>query len=303
MGDAAANIAVSACLECLANTRGNPTLGVVLVDLFKHMDDAVRASLNGRGTTTASVVLGTSSGLLVAANVGDSRIFSWNKETHSVRQVSVDDTIENELKRFVSRDSSMLDARGIRGSLSQALGEPGRSSEELRVTLLRKDEFQPGGIFVATDGAWKANEEAFNQILCNAASGFDAVKRVLTFAVWAGGGDNASAVAIEDIASFTKRPDSTPARGGLTAWFAESKVVAIDITHESRPVIAPVTPTETAKQSKKGKGGGRRRGKLKSPQANQLTLQDSPNETEQSAQTGRRRPQIEISTDDDTAKE
>jgi len=144
MGDMAASLAVALFLSELSQINRRQPLSTTLSELIRKMDDGVRLALGGRGTTTASILITSSTGKFAATNVGDSRIFSW-KSGDRLQQISVDDTIENELQNLSVLDPSVLEARGLRGSLSQAIGEVGRSARDLRVHLFEKDQFLGGG--------------------------------------------------------------------------------------------------------------------------------------------------------------
>lgn len=227
-GDEAATIAIAAFIDELAQTRQLLPISELLESIIRRVDETVRKVLKGDGTTTLSVMLASSSGTFVTTNIGDSRVFAWTPIPSYLQQISVDDTIENELIKFSGIDQSVLDARGLRGRLSQAIGEGGRTSADLRVVISNKEEFNSKGIILATDGTWKSSEEGFRQIAMHAESATYAMRRALAFSSWTGGVDNASIIAIEDISKF-----SSPLHFSLnglsktsraTIWFCDEKV-------------------------------------------------------------------------------
>lgn len=226
-GDEAATIAIAVFIDELAQVRQFLPLSELLESIIRRVDEVVRKALNGEGTTTLSVMLASSTGKFVAANVGDSRIFAWTPSESYLQQISIDDTIENELIKFSGIDPSVLDARGLRGRLSQAIGEGGRTPSDLKVVISNKEAFNSKGIILATDGTWKSSEEGFRQIAIHSESATDAMRRVLAFSSWTGGVDNASIIAIEDISKFSSslqsplNSSSTASR--TTIWFCDGK--------------------------------------------------------------------------------
>lgn len=226
-GDMASAVAVSAFVAFITASEPRRSLADLLEATVRHVDDVVRHELNGRGATTLCALVRSHEGEVAAVSIGDSRIYSWEPQSHLIRQVSIDDTIENELRGLNLHNASVLDARGLRGSLSQAIGEVGRSSESLRVSILTEKDLQFSGAILATDGVWRSSEEAFNLIATNCHSAAELARRAITFAAWAGGVDNSSLFAIEDISQFGA--DLVAAQLGQGArcsvWLGDSKVV------------------------------------------------------------------------------
>ena len=162
-GDLAATVAIAAVVGGLAEVRGPMPLELLLKRLMYGADESVRRALKGRGATTWSVLAVSSLGEGAAANVGDSMIFAWTPGERAFKHISVDDTFENELRELRGKDPSALAAHGLQGRLTQAIGEGGRESADLFVNILPQSSFSAGAI-LATDGAWKLNESAFNLI-------------------------------------------------------------------------------------------------------------------------------------------
>lgn len=227
-GNLAATYALAICFEELLLFKTTVTLDVAIPIVLRRMDDFIRGSLDGTGTTTASVLVATGDGQLMAANVGDSRIYAWNVQK-SIRQVSEDDTIENELRKLAIKDPSVIAAHGLQGSLSQALGEIHRDSEQLRIDLLRASDFE-NGMILTTDGIWKGS--SFNSFAKFAPSSFEVVRRLLAMATWSGGMDNSTIIAIDSIASiralFVENRSTDVHFPKIVAWFSDSKFHAYD---------------------------------------------------------------------------
>lgn len=228
MGDAAASIAIAVFLDELVYTRLRQPLEKLLPTLIRRVDDRVRDVLQGRGATTISALVAASNGEVMATNVGDSRIYAWSPQKDKLLQISRDDTMENELSDLSFKDPSALRFRGLGGSLSQAIGETGRASGDLRIKLLGKDLF-PDGAVLATDGAWKGAEDGFNAVVKKAPTAANAVNRALSVAAWSGGIDNASLVAVEKIgATLSSIYDFSVTTPKLSVWLASTKVVLVD---------------------------------------------------------------------------
>lgn len=225
MGDVAASIALTAFLEELAHNRSSVPLKILLPRLVRRVDDRVRESLHGKGATTLSVLIATGYGELAATNVGDSRIYAWSPLKDRLIQISRDDTMENELSELAIKDPSALRFRGFGGSLSQAIGEDSRSSDDLRITLLDPD-YLHDGVVLATDGAWKGAEEGFNAVLKKAPSATAAVNRIMSLSNWTGGLDNSSLVVIERVKdAILNIPKVESGTLKIQAWIGNTKVI------------------------------------------------------------------------------
>jgi serine/threonine protein phosphatase PrpC len=296
MGDVAATIATAAFLGRLGNTYVRRPLESLLVELVHCTDEVVRAELRGKGTTTMSVILATESGELAAANIGDSRIFSW-EPGRNFTQVSTDDTMENEFRNMSLKDPSVLDAKGLRGTLSQAIGEVGQGADRLRITTFSKRLF-PAGAILATDGAWKGNEPTFRAVVENATSGIEVIRRILTIATWTGGTDNASIIAIDNLTTFAKAAPSRPQRhvGCVSLWINDTKIVV----HGGNPTFHPrpqtPSPKEKAEPRKRGDDDRRRRGRADNQRKQSAKSDDQLRLIPEDGMVSRR-PKIEISTE------
>lgn len=196
-GDQAATLAIASIIVDLAQQQGRPSLKELAVALVRRADDLVRKELQGRGATTLVMLLATASGYLVCANVGDSRAYSWDPSSNKLVQVTIDDTIENELKDLPGNGAALIKARGLQGRLSQAIGESGRTADELRIQTYTKEHFRLGAV-LGSDGLWRAARD-FETLVANATTPADAVRRAITLANWVGGVDNSSMIAVDDV--------------------------------------------------------------------------------------------------------
>lgn len=196
-GDQAAALTISNIIVDLAQQQKRPSLKDLAVAVIQRADEHVRKELQGRGTTTLVMLLATASGHLVCANVGDSRAYSWDPSSKKLDQVTIDDTIENELKDLPGNPAALIKARGLQGRLSQAIGEFGRTADELRVQLYTKELFRVGAV-LGSDGLWRAAMD-FEATVANAQTPIDAVRRSIALANWVGGVDNASLIVVDNV--------------------------------------------------------------------------------------------------------
>jgi len=294
MGDVAATLATSAFLGRLQNTFGRRPLENLLVELIHLADDAVRAELRGKGSTTMSVVIASENGEVAAANIGDSRIYSWDPGK-SLAQVSTDDTMENEFRNLPLKDPSVLDAKGLRGTLSQAIGDTGQGADRLRIATFSKHLFAVG-VVLATDGTWKGNEPTFCAVTRNAANGADAVRRAILVATWSGGIDNASIIAIENLATFAKAvPSGSQRRGGISLWLNDTKIV-LQRVRAATIAPEPTPPKEKTESRKKIVDDRRRRGPTDYQRKPHGKAEDQLSFMQESGKISRK-PKIEISTE------
>lgn len=257
-GDRAAEHAIACVVAELAGQRYRPGLKELATTVVKGADSHVRAVLEGRGSTTLVLLLATSAGLLVCASVGDSRAYRWDAGSGSTLEpVTVDDTIENELKNLPGDHAALLKERGLRGRLSQAVGEEGRAADELRVQVHTRERFVNGAV-LGSDGLWRASQD-FGLVASNATTPADLVRRVLNLANWVGGVDNASVIAIDDITRFC-RPRSQPqvsspdADHWIVLWTPQLKVkIAVDRWFSDPGVTSKTPSTRTKRKTTKSK--------------------------------------------------
>jgi len=228
-GDLAASISIATLFSELSRVKTKLPVEEVVCHVIRRMDDKVRSCLFGKGLTTASVVLATSSGEFVGANVGDSRIYTWDSlKDKRLRQVSQDDTLGNEVKRLNIKDVSALAQKGLLASLSQAIGESGRESRDLNIIVNKRSEFSDS-VVLSSDGCWKHDPLGFELVVVNAKSSIEASRRALAMANWTGGSDNSSIIVIEDIAKVVEWcvsrafTDSNCVR--VESWIADTKSV------------------------------------------------------------------------------
>ncbi|HHH2169633.1 TPA: PP2C family serine/threonine-protein phosphatase [Yersinia enterocolitica] len=206
-GDIASSLAIATIFSYLSYHVTDKYLIEKVKDAVIYADKVIQDKLSGDGTTTLSLVITSSSGEICALNIGDSRIFSWEPSKKSLTQISSDDTIENEVNKLNLKDKTALEAFGLKGTLSQALGESNRDSNDLNFVFFDKSYFNEGFILVS-DGAWKDSDNCFEKVIKNATNSLDVVRRTLALATWCGGTDNSSIIALSSNPVLNKETTS-----------------------------------------------------------------------------------------------
>lgn len=282
-GDQAAALAIASIIVDLALQQGRPTLKELAVDLIRRADDLVRKELQGRGATTLVMLLATAKGYLVCANVGDSRAYSWDPISSKLDQVTIDDTIENELKDLPGNPDALIKARGLQGRLSQAIGESGRTADDLRIQTYTKECFRVGAA-LGSDGLWRAARD-FETAVANATTPTDAVRRAIALANWVGGVDNASLIAVGDVERLCggRQVQASADRGKteIALWSSSGKIKIL-----TRDWIDEVKSAETRSKQVKHKRHTKKKGPRETVDEPQLRL-----ETVDSKEA---RPKIEV---------
>lgn len=303
MGDAAASIAIASVVAHFSECKNKIGLDDLLRAAVLRADDMIRNTLSGKGATTLSILAMSSRGERSATNVGDSRIYSW-EPGFSFRQISVDDTLENELKALALKDQSALAAHGLQGRLSQALGEADRRSQDLTLSIYG-GEFFPYGILLATDGAWKLNESAFNLIAKEAKTPVDAVRRALAFASWIGGIDNCTVFAAADVSQLMSGTDWRDCPYGLAraiVWTAEGKCIFTQSTYSK--IEEDHLPYVAIENKESLTGKAKRKGAVRKKIAASRVEDDGGQlPLDPGGKAPGSRPQLEISIDDASTKD
>ncbi|MGB3423965.1 MAG: protein phosphatase 2C domain-containing protein [Castellaniella sp.] len=266
LGNQAAALAIANIITDLAQQQARLSLDTLAVQLVRRADDFVRQELQGRGATTLVMLLAAASRVLVCANVGDSRAYSWNPSTGKLQQITVDDTIENELRNLPGNPDALIKARGLQGRLSQAVGESGRSSDELRVQIYKDEHFRAGAI-LGSDGLWRVAKD-FEAAVAGSVTPQEATRRAISLANWVGGVDNASSIAVGNLdllygLSHAELPVNFQ-RPEITLWSPSAKIKFI-----TRDWLEGETPAEVPVKAEKAKRGVKKRAGRRAENATQ----------------------------------
>lgn len=298
-GDVAATIAIASLAEEIINSDPSKNLKLLTNDIIVKTDQKVALALKGSGLTTLSLVIGKfGTNEILAANIGDSRVYKWDSSTSFLEQITVDDTFENELKGTGLENSEVLDARGLRGTLSQAVGEINRNQNSLKVNIYDLTNNSSKGAILVTDGAWKSDELGFELISKNATSSLDAARRIAAFSTWSGGIDNVSIIAIEDFNFITTISDkdikhpNIPSR--VTIWSHDAKFThtyRFESTSEAQVRQDIKNKNKSSKPTRKASSKSKLKSVIDTPQLELVTTSSSIISSE-----------LQISSNNDTNK-
>ena len=225
-GEQAAVLTLTSILCDLTNMKSSLRLRDIAIAVVQRADEHVRTELKGRGSTTLVMVLASSNGDLVCANVGDSRVYSWRKQSpRLLKQISMDDTVENELKNIPGNHNALIFDRGLQGRLSQAVGEDGRTVADLKIQIYGREYF-PEGVVLGSDGLWRISKD-FEAVIAHSTTPSDAIRRAIALATWVGGVDNSSLIVIDDIKTFCNSNISNftkpPGTSEINLWCSSVK--------------------------------------------------------------------------------
>ena len=242
-GDAAA-VAIAAFLESMivADTL-NPHPAIETA--IRYADAETRRILRGSGATTLAVVVFGQEGRALVAGVGDSRVYRWDEVDSSMTQLTVDDSLEGELARQKVVDRSLLDERGLRGSLLQAIGERAGRPDDL-VLSITEHPAETQRFVLGTDGCWRVGETIFEAFVTHSPSAYEAVRRALAAASWFGGLDNAT-ILVVDGSSASRHSSTDMARSaeftGVDMWTPPGRL-SVRVTLET---VAPRAQARSGK--------------------------------------------------------
>jgi serine/threonine protein phosphatase PrpC len=202
---------------------------------------AVYAMLGGRGGTTLSAVLVNGQDHAVGVNVGDSRIYSISHSRELI-QLSRDDTLGEVLGR---RDDPMH-----RNELLQFLG----MGEGLEPHILAPRPEDSVALLVTSDGIHGAPSDAFAQVVRNARTGGELIRRLIDFSDALGGHDNGTAFVLPARVT-APQPDEDQGLN-LQFWSASDRleiwipVLADEVRQEHLPpALTEARDTDTGEQA------------------------------------------------------
>jgi serine/threonine protein phosphatase PrpC len=243
-GAKCAEIALSVVLESLiAGSNTDDSQSRIRNAIFSA-NAAVNQRYNGRGGTTLSAVLINEQGSVIAVSIGDSRIYdapNWKR----IRQISVDDTIAGELQRLrgIKPTDSSVD---YLDRIAQYVGLG--TGIEPRFYILRSDMGKLA-FLLTSDGAHLLPPQTFEQVIINAGTPREIVRRLITSSLWYGGRDNASVIAVSgEVSSFKSALQSTTGAEVLELWDSTGNS-AFFVESMRLRTFAPHAVFETTKKS------------------------------------------------------
>jgi len=201
-GAACGEIAATLTVEETANYLRSPEAGLSHEQLAK---EAIRAAnrrvrqqsqgdekCRGMGSTVVMVLWRLPR--IVVANVGDSRAYLWRPTAGrdgQLRQISYDQTLQNQLRRSQSFTEEQLRNMGHKNVLTMAVG----SSDEVLIQTM-EETLEPGDqVLLCSDGLWGGvSDYQISTVFRQAGSIEERVKTLIQKALAAGGHDNTSVV-------------------------------------------------------------------------------------------------------------
>lgn len=253
-GDIAASIAMAEILSELCTSQ-RTSHSSRMADAIVRAHRSVRERLRGSATTFAGI-FATARGTFTLGSVGDSRIYSVAQV--KVQQLSMDDTLEDMLRRHATNSNNDQVREALQGlkqqwkdSLGQAIG--GDLPLEPRIKELPAFARQTGCL-LCTDGVWKTVEKVLEQTVAASGDQQDLARRLLTLTEALSANDNATAVVLPEVANIVEwlRSKQSPAERGLVhivlpteavvapwALFERSNLTPMD-TRQSK--VAPPSP-------------------------------------------------------------
>jgi PPM family protein phosphatase len=230
-GGRCAEIALGAFVHSLVATSGSsPTERVCLAVQAANLEIHRRYREKG-GTTIAALLFTT--GSAVGVTVGDTRIYAVRPGAAAI-QISVDDTVSDELKKVTGRADVGDDVDPFAGQLTQFLGigEPMRP----RTYGLHRD----GGYLLASDGVHSIAPATLQQLFFSSVDPHEIVLRLLSVSRWCGGRDNGTALFVSAIPEhWNVSPQWATASRWIEIWDPGGKLeIAINPELLKRSAVA-----------------------------------------------------------------
>lgn len=232
-----------------------------LLQAILEANDNVFGEFGGRGGATISAILIVKNGATLAVNVGDSRIYSFDRENGEAVCLTEDDTIEAHVARLENR-APPADSDFIGSQLLQFVGIGGAIHPHI---IPIPSERLAKGLLITSDGAHRCPHSVFEALAEHASSARELVTRLLSFADWIGGYDNATAAAIfpDAISKFLAARSARLSFASVWTPLGQLEFVAVKPTApvardciERRPAddrSAPIKKARLRKHVKKAK--------------------------------------------------
>ncbi|NJO17821.1 MAG: hypothetical protein HC877_19445 [Thioploca sp.] len=227
-GGICANITLVEMIHNLINNRVETQPLQELLELaVKVANEKVFMQYHEQGGTTLSAVA-LDNTAIVGINVGDSRIYQY--DNYSLNQISLDDTLEARTK--------------IKNEFSKNLIQYIGMGKDLVPNLLNLS--LENGLLLTSDGIHNIGNDFLKEIIKNAFSASDAVKKLIYLSSWLGGKDNASLIFLpkESISLLQNLLNEVTTGRFVEIWdcFSSRQILLPDLTKKK----APKKPSKTA---------------------------------------------------------
>jgi serine/threonine protein phosphatase PrpC len=236
-GARCAEITLAVLVESLVQIA-SPDLKYCLRLAADRANKEVYQRYQERGGTTLAALLFSGAGAGVGMNIGDSRIYTFLLPDR-VRQISVDDTIAGEVKRF--KGPACPDAE--MGLSSDALAQFVGLGQGLDPRIYEVEALGPQvGYILTSDGAHSIPPRTFEQVVLSAPSAYALVTRLIQLSKWCGGKDNASVLCVGPEARSRLSTHPEPDDGLLEVWDSSGKLDVFLSTFAARQPSRPTSP-------------------------------------------------------------
>ncbi len=182
-----ASLALASFIVSVADTRFDAPIAR-LRRAVAAVNSAVYREAREKGGTTLSAIFIPHHGPAVAVNVGDSRIYQYDR-ARPLKQLSIDDNIQTQvalLPDLIGRGTTA----GMGKQLTQYIGMEGDVAPHSFIQLGTLS----GGFLITSDGLSQLDGDVTNTVIVNSTTPLNAVKRMLTLSRWLGAKDNASLI-------------------------------------------------------------------------------------------------------------
>jgi serine/threonine protein phosphatase PrpC len=179
---------LAAVIEALVLSRADD-LGKCLSDAIWTANHKVYDRYRGEGGSTISAFLVDKNGVAAIGNVGDSRIYRFIPGSGSALQLTVDDTLEAQLRQAAGKAADDFHDPE-RGRLIQFIGIGRDLSPHIEVNRVSPES----AYLLTSDGIHGMGNDLVSKMVAGSASATEATGRLATLSNWLGGYDNATAI-------------------------------------------------------------------------------------------------------------
>lgn len=205
MGDDAASITLAGFISYLALGASERGLKELCRRAIEYAHRKTIDVLGKKcGSTLSAIVYGKNG--YVGINVGDSRIYSYDK-FEGAKQLTVDDTIAAQVHGAADGDDNWSNPHGGDNRLIQHIGMEGELEPHIiGMPIVYGANQGKSGYLLTSDGLHYIGKKMLTQIIMNSASGSDLSKRITSVAECLSGHDNLSLVVLPQ---FINLPEIT----------------------------------------------------------------------------------------------
>ena len=224
-GRAAAVEAITAMLISVGKHCSYPPLERLRSGLNAANTAIYRRDPPRAGTTIAALLLSHDDA--VAATVGDSRVYSFSKQTR-LRQISIDDTLGQELERLQQDGGPRLNLTRFSRRLTKFIGMA--PTVEGRYYQLGAGTLSTSYI-LSSDGAHWLGKPAFDAVLSRTLSSHNALDDLIRLSQNTGKPDDASLISIRSNLPKTALGEQEAPQSRLEVWDSSGK---LDISFDNK---------------------------------------------------------------------